>query len=304
MQDPEQAAQLGRCGFANLAGRPNVGKSTLLNRLVGQKIAATTRRPQTTRNRLLGVVTEGQDQLILVDTPGIHSRGKRLLNQTLNQTAIRSLGEADLVLFMIVAGQWRDDDELILAHIRRAGKPVILVINKIDRLGKRADLLPFIDDVSRRFDFSEVVPVSARTGANVARLQTVATGWLPRNPRFFDPEQVTDQSVRFIAGELIREQVMERLGQELPYSAAVVVERFEEEGRLVRMWATVWVERESHRAIVIGAQGRKLKEIGSRSRQMLEPFLARRVYLQLWVKTKERWQDSRETIAAMGVDTD
>lgn len=294
----------GRCGYASLVGRPNVGKSTLLNCWVGQKIAATTRRPQTTRNRLLGVITAPPDQLLLVDTPGIHQGERHLLNRTLNRNAIACLQQVDVNLFVVTAGQWQAADEAVLRYLNAAGRPVILVVNKIDRLKRRQDVLPFIDQVRHRHDFAEIVPVAARTGTNVAELQAVVMRYLPTGPMGFAPDAITDRSLRFIVAETVREQLMERLGQELPYAVAVVVDRFAETALRTDIEATIWVARDSHKPMVIGEQGKRLKQIGSRARQVLETQLETQVYLQLWVRVNRDWQTHPEALAAMGVDVD
>ncbi len=292
----------GRCGYAGLVGRPNVGKSTLLNRLVGQKLAATTRRPQTTRNRLLGVVTRGQHQLLLVDTPGIHRACDQLLNRTLNQTALSCLSEVDVNLFVIVAGQWQAQDAVVLRYLVQAGKPIILVVNKLDGLKRRQDVLPFIDHVQSFHSFAEIVPVSAKQGTNVVELETVAMAHLPIAPIYFAPDEVTDRSLRFIVAELVREQLMERLGEELPYVVAVVVDRFADEGRRLAIDATIWVPRESHKPMVIGAGGHRLKTIGREARYVIERELERPVFLRLWVQVKSNWLTDPNAFGALGID--
>jgi len=286
-----------------MAGRPNVGKSTLLNRVLGQKISIVTRKPQTTRQRILGILTRADAQIVFVDTPGIHRGERSALNRYMNRAARESLEDADLALLVVEAGQWTDADDLALEWIRRAGVPVALAVNKIDRVRPRERLLPFLDEAARRADFRFLVPLSARTGDNLAALLDELAAALPAGPALFPEDQITDRSERFLAAELIREQLMNMLHQEVPYGLAVEVERFEaEDAERVRIGAVIWVEREAHKAIVIGRGGEALKRIGRAARLQIAEALGCRVHLDLWVKVKEGWTDRPGAIQQFGYE--
>lgn len=280
-------------GSVAIVGRPNVGKSTLLNRLLGQKLSITADKPQTTRHRILGLVDLPAGQIALLDTPGIHRiPGKRALNQALNRTALGALAEADLVWFVVAADRWDDEDEHILAALRREGLPVMLVVNKIDCLRTRERLLPYLERVGALYDFVEILPVSALKGDNAQRLAEAALKHLPTvEERPFDPDQLTDRSLRFVSAEFIREQLVRSLGEEVPHAAAVTIDSFEEKPTLTRISATIWVERDGQKAIVIGRGGERLKSIGSKARKAIEQLLGTRVFLELWVKVRPGWQD-------------
>jgi len=291
-------------GFVALVGRPNVGKSTLLNRLVGYRVAAIASKAQTTRSRVRGIVTEGDLQAVFVDTPGLHSGGKTLLNRSLNAAAVAALEEVDVVALLVEAGRWTEEDEYVLKRLANVRQPVVLVINKLDRLKRPADVLAFIADMKDRCDFAEIVPLSAQTGANCDELLKTLRRYLPESDLLFPEDQITDKSVRFIVGELIREQIMQKLHQEIPYSVAVEVEEFDEQAGLVRIGAVVWVEREGQKAIVIGKKGQMLKAIGSAARASIEEFLDQKVFLRLWVKVSEDWQNDSRRWQQFGIDAD
>ncbi|AOV17262.1 GTPase Era [Acidihalobacter aeolianus] len=280
-------------GSVAIVGRPNVGKSTLLNRLLGQKLSITADKPQITRHRILGLVDLPAGQIALLDTPGIHRiPGKRALNQALNRTALGALAEADLVWFVVAADRWDDEDEHILAALRREGLPVMLVVNKIDRLRERERLLPYLERVGVLYDFVEILPVSALKGDNAQRLAEAALKHLPAvEERPYDPDQLTDRSLRFVSAEFIREHLVRSLGEEVPHAAAVTIDSFEEKPTLTRISATIWVERDGQKAIVIGRGGERLKSIGSKARKAIEQLLGTRVFLELWVKVRPGWQD-------------
>lgn len=281
-----------RGGSVAIVGRPNVGKSTLLNRLLGQKLSITANKPQTTRHRILGVVELPEGQLALLDTPGIHRvHGARALNHALNRTALGAVAEADLVWFMVVAGQWGDEEERILAALKREERPVMLLVNKIDRLKRREEMLPFLQQVAEKHDFAEVFPVSALKGDNAQHLAEHTLAKLPEGGAHYPEDQLTDRSLRFLSAEFIREQIMRGMGEEVPYSAAVTVDRFDETPELVRIMATIWVERDGQKAILIGRGGARLKAIGTQARRVIEELVDRRVFLQLWVKVRAGWQD-------------
>ncbi len=291
-------------GFVALVGRPNVGKSTLLNRLVGYRVAAIASKAQTTRSRIRGIVTEGDLQAVFVDTPGLHSGGKTLLNRSLNAAAVAALEEVDVVALLVEAGRWTEEDEYVLKRLANVRQPVVLVINKLDRLKTPADVLAFIAQMKDRHDFAEIVPLSAQTGANCDEFLKTLRRYLPESDLLFPEDQITDKPVRFIVGELIREQIMQKLHQEIPYSVAVEIEEFDEQAGLVRIGAVVWVEREGQKAIVIGKKGQMLKAIGSAARASIEEFLEQKVFLRLWVKVSEDWQNDSRRWQQFGIDAD
>lgn len=294
-----------RCGLVAIVGRPNVGKSTLLNRLVGQKVSITSRRPQTTRHRVLGIRTREKAQLIFVDTPGLHrdETGRRL-GRIMNRTARASLEGIDVVAVVVTADGWRAEDEPALALARGSGRPVVLVINKCDRLESRDLLLPLIEESARRMPFAAVVPVSARTGDNLAELEALLTGLLPEQSACFDAEQVTDRSERFQAAEFVREQVFRAAGQEVPYSVAVEITEFRDEPKHTHIEAVIWVEKEGQKAILIGKGGDQLKSIGRAARLEMQKALGRKVWLGLWVKVREGWADDARALKSLGYAED
>ena len=290
-------------GTVAVVGRPNVGKSTLVNRLVGARICITASRPQTTRHRVLGVVTEDPLQVAFVDTPGIHGRERRQLNRALNRAAASALAGVDLALFVVGVGRWEDDDALVCRRLRESGVPVIGVVNQVDRLRDRKRMLPFLEEFSRRLPMAAIVPLSARTGENVDALWGEIRPRIPPGPHGFDDDALTDRSERFLAAELVREQLVRRLGEELPYALAVEIERFSErdDGR-VDIDARIWVEREGQKAIVIGAGGAQLKEIGTAARQSMERLFATGVNLHLWVKVRPDWSDDTRSLRQFGYE--
>jgi GTPase len=292
-----------RCGYVAIVGRPNVGKSTLLNALVGEKIAATTRKPQTTRHRILGIVTRGPDQLVLVDTPGIDTVSGKLLGRVLNQTALAVLSDTDAVLFVVEADRWEQGDAQILEMLKAAGAKLVLAINKVDRLKRREALLPFIEQLRKLHDFAEIVPVSGLRGVNLEPLVDVLTACLPEGVHLFPEDELTDRSQRFRVSEVIREQLLERLGQEVPYATVVEVESWRDTPAVTHIDAVVWVERESQKAIVVGKGGRMIKAVGTAARHALEEILERKVMLRLWVRVREGWQGDVDSIRRMGIDS-
>lgn len=289
-----------RCGFTTVAGRPNVGKSTLINRIVGRKLSITSNRPQTTRHRILGIVTSSSSQLVFVDTPGIHTGRTRTLNRYMNRIATKALAGVDLVVMVAEASGWTSRDAPILDRIAAEGVPTILVLNKIDRIKRREALLPTLDDTSRRYDFAEIVPVSARTGENVERLRSLVESSMPISPPVFPEEQFTDRSTAFLAAEIVREKLIRRLGQELPHRLTVEIERFVEEERRTAINVLVWVERRQHKAIVIGREGALLKEAGTEARLEISRLLGRPVHLEIWVKVREGWTGDERALRGLG----
>jgi GTP-binding protein Era len=298
----EGALMATRCGHVALIGRPNVGKTTLLNRLVGEKLAAITRKPHTTRHRILGIVSEEHFQSIFVDTPGMEPQPSKRMNQVLNRTAEQALGEADLVCFLVEAGRFDEGDAFILERIRAAGRPTLLVINKVDRLADKSALLPFIAQCAQAYTYAAVVPLSARTGRQVGVLLQELRERLPVGPFLYDPEQLSDRPERFRAEEMIREALLERLGQEVPYAVAAQVERWEERPGIAHLDATIWVDRESQKGIVIGKQGQMLRRVGQDAREQLERLLGRKVMLRLTVRVHPGWTQSARALRELGID--
>jgi GTPase len=291
-----------RAGLVALVGRPNVGKSTLLNALVGEKVSIVTPKPQTTRHRIIGLLTTDDIQIGFVDTPGIHADSKRALNRLMNKTAVASLEGVDLCLFLVEAGRWSEADALVLSRVRNAGIPVGLIV-KIDRVKSRDKLLPYLQEVSARHDFQFIVPVSASRRENLESVLDEVRKRLPQAPFLYDPEQLTDRSQRFLVAEMVREKLMLAVQQELPYSLTVEIEKYAEENDVLHVAAIIWVEREGHKAIVIGAKGALLKRIGTQVRLELEKRLEQKVFLQLWVKVKEGWADDERALRSLGYES-
>jgi len=293
-----------RCGYVALVGRPNVGKSTLLNRILGQKISITSRRPQTTRHRVLGIKTEDTAQLIYVDTPGIHDYSGRAMNRHMNRTASSVLLDVDVVVFLVDGFKWTPDDDLVLEKLDSIDCPVILAVNKIDLLASRDELLPRLQELSGKYTFEQVIPISATKGDNVTALESVIETLLPHAPAMFPEDQVTDRSVRFLAAELVREKLFRKLGRELPYGLTVEIESFKNEPGITHIHALIWVERKSQKTIVIGKQGRLLKEVGIEARKDIEALIDGKVNLKLWVKIKEGWADDERALRSLGYNLD
>ncbi|MGD2081768.1 MAG: GTPase Era [Chromatiales bacterium] len=289
-----------RCGYAAIVGRPNVGKSTLLNRVIGQKLAITSHKPQTTRHTILGVRTLPGGQILYVDTPGIHRRGGNAMNRYLNRAARSVLRDVDVILFVCEALRWTREDQAVLEELRAKSAAVIVAVNKVDRVKDKTALLPFLDDLGRRLENRAIVPVSARTGVNLERLERAVVELLPTGPNLFPADQLTDRSERFLAAELLREQLTRRFSAELPYALTVELERFEEEGRLYRIGAMVWVERESQRKILLSHKGLALKEAAREARLQMERLFGRRVFLEVWIKVKKSWSSDEQALARLG----
>jgi GTP-binding protein Era len=292
-----------RCGFAAIVGRPNVGKSTLLNALIGTKVSIVTPKPQTTRHRILGILTRPASQIVFVDTPGIHAEQRRVMNQYMNRSALSSLDDADVLLFVVESLTWTDDDERVLERVRRSGRPVIAIVNKVDRVHDKPRLLPFIEELAKRADFTAIVPLSAEKRDNLGKLPEMIETLLPESPPHFPTDQVTDRSERFLVAEIIREKLTWRLREELPYGLTVEIERFEEQDGRQLIGAVVWVERTGQKAIVIGAGGERLKEIGRLARLEINQLLHKNVHLELWVKVKENWADSEQALKSFGYES-
>ena len=290
-----------RCGLVAIVGRPNVGKSTLLNALVGQKISITSKKPQTTRHRITGVRSAGATQFVFVDTPGFVARRGSALDRVLNRAVDGALADVDAVLFVVEAGRFGLDDAKVLALVP-PDKPAILVANKVDAVRRRRELLPWLADMQQRHPFAEFVPMSARRQEDVERLCAIVEKHLPERPWLYDEEALTDRSERFLAGEIVREKLFRLTGDELPYTSTVVVDRYEEEGSLRRIATTIVVEREAHKAIVIGAGGERIKRIGTEARIELERLLGAKVFLELWVKVRSGWADDEAHLRGYGYE--
>jgi GTP-binding protein Era len=291
-----------RSGFAALVGRPNVGKSTLLNALVGEKLSIVTPRPQTTRHRILGVVTLPHAQIAFVDTPGLHVKAARALNKAMNRTATAALEDADLVVLVLEALRWTAEDDLALERIVRAAKPAIAAVNKIDRVRPRERLLPYLAELGARHSFLASVPVSALRSDNIADLRDTIAAHLPRGPALFPQGELTDRGESFRIAETIREKLTLELNQEVPYGIAVEVERLTEEEGVLTVDAAIWVDREGQKPIVIGARGERLKRVGRAARLALNEMLGRRLHLNLWVKVRENWADNARALRELGVE--
>ncbi len=290
-----------RCGYAALVGRPNVGKSTLLNRLVGQKISIATPRAQTTRHSILGIKSVAGAQILYVDTPGFHPGYKHALNRYMNKVVIHTVEDVDVVVFMVSGLTWKPEDQQLLDKVA-AHPRLILAVNKVDTLQDKSRLLPHLQFLSQKAPFRQIVPVSAKSGDNIDRLEREIIALLPAAPAFYDSDQVTDRSVRFLAAELIREALMNNLGDELPYQVSVEVEAFTEQPTLTRIAAVIWVAQERYKPMVIGKRGAMLKKIGSQSRKGIEDLVGTQVFLELLVKVKEDWTDSQDDLRQLGYD--
>jgi GTP-binding protein Era len=291
-----------RCGYVAIVGRPNVGKSTLMNRILGQKLSIVTAKPQTTRQRIAGIKSTPRGQVVYVDTPGIHQAARRALNRYMNRIAQAALHDVDLILFMVEAERWSRQDEFVANALSGVRAPVWLVINKIDLVADKSRLLRYLSEEVGSGRFSEVLMIAARAGDGVADLEDRVFGALPFSRPLYDEDQFTDRSERFLAGELIREQLMQRLHQELPYVLTVEIEEFRREEKLLRIGAIIWVEREGQKHIVIGKGGRVLKQIGTAARKEIEELFGEKAFLRLWVKVKRDWSDDERALRQFGYE--
>ena len=289
------------CGFIAIVGRPNVGKSTLLNKILGQKISITSRKAQTTRHRIVGIHTEGAYQAVYVDTPGLHIEEKRAINRLMNRAASSAIGDVDLIIFVVDGTHWNADDEMVLNKLRQARAPVVLAINKIDNVKNKDELLPFITELSGKFDFVEIIPISAQRGNNVHKLQEIVRKSLKQGIHHFPEDYVTDRSQRFMASEIIREKLMRFMGDELPYSVTVEIEQFKVNERgTYEINGLILVEREGQKKMVIGHGGQKIKTIGTEARADMERLFDNKVHLELWVKVKSGWADDERALRSLG----
>ncbi len=290
-----------RTGYVAIVGRPNVGKSTLLNHLIQQKISITSKKAQTTRHRINGILTDAQSQFIFVDTPGFQTRYSNQLNHMMNRTVIQSMREVDIVLFVIEANRFDERDKRVL-ELLPVDRPVILVINKIDQLENKTQLLPFMESMAKRFSFVGIIPISAAREIQLTELIDMVRPYLPETPPLFDEDEISDRSERFLAAEMIREKLFRLMGEEIPYSISVIIEQFTVEGDLRRIFACILVEKASQKAIVIGKNGEKLKIVATQARKDMEKLFGSKVYLEVWVKVKSGWADDVSTLKNLGYE--
>lgn len=290
-----------RTGYIAIVGIPNVGKSTLMNRLIGAKLSITSKKAQTTRHRIHGVLTVDRCQYVFVDTPGFQTEHRNALNRAMNRSVVGALADVDLIFFVIEAERWREADKAVLVRLPEK-VPVILVVNKADRLNEKNRLLPFMERLALEDRFAEIVPVSAERGDNLDTLLKVAAGYLPQADFIFDPDTLTDRSERFLAAELLREKLFRNLGEELPYGLAVEIEKFEEDGAVRRIYAAVIVDREAHKSIVIGKGGERIKRIVTDARKAMEQLYGGKVWLETWVKVKSGWADDERALKSLGYE--
>jgi GTP-binding protein Era len=289
-----------RSGYVAIIGRPNVGKSTLLNYILGFHLSITSKKPQTTRHRLLGIKTTKTAQAVYIDTPGLHQKHKGAIHRYMNKEAMTTLQDVDVIVFVVDGIKLTEEDEYAIELLEKCDQPIILAVNKIDKISNKELLLPFIDKLSQRLTFAHIVPVSASKGTNVAELEQHIEEHLHCSPAYFPEEQITDKTDRFLASELIREKLMRLLGQELPYAVAVEVEAFEEEASIIKISGIIWVERSNQKSIIIGNKGQQLKEIGKQARISMERLYDKKVFLKLWVKVKDGWSDDERALRSLG----
>ncbi|OUR62518.1 GTPase Era [Colwellia sp. 39_35_sub15_T18] len=292
-------------GLIAIVGRPNVGKSTLLNAMLGQKISITSRKPQTTRHRILGILTEANKQAVLVDTPGLHTEEKRAINRLMNRAAASSIAEVELIVFLVEGTHWTTDDDLVLSKVKKSGSPCILVVNKIDNIADKDDLLPHLQKLGTMHNFTDIVPISASKGHGVETITKLCLDSLPESDFWFPEDHITDRSSRFMASEIIREKIIRFTGDELPYSTTVEIEQFKMDDKgIIHINALVLVERESQKRMVIGNKGERLKTIGQEARRDMENLFDAKVFLETWVKVKSGWADDERALRSLGYGDD
>ena len=289
-----------RCGYVAIVGRPNVGKSTLLNHLMGFKLSITSRKPQTTRHNVLGILTESNSQIVFVDTPGMHSQQDKALNRYMNKAAGTAVRDVDAIVFVVDRDKWSDGDELVADRVFASNIPVIVAVNKMDRIEDKKSLLPYLETLSKRFPQAEIVPMAALQGQNLDQLKNLIETYLPENPFFYPEDQVTDRSQRFIASEIVREKITRQLGDELPYEITVEIEEWRREGAVIHISALILVERKGQKKILIGDAGQRIKKIGQQARLDMENLFESKVMLNLWVKVKAGWSDDERALKSLG----
>jgi len=287
-------------GFVAIVGRPNVGKSTLLNHILGQKVSITSRKPQTTRHKIVGIKTVDNTQTIYVDTPGMHIQEPHMMNRYMNKTARNALKDVDVVVFMVDGLRWTEEDEMVFNLVSKIQRPIILVVNKVDQIAEKEILLPYLASLAKKFNFEHIIPLSARSGKNCEGLEQKIARCLPEGPFYYPEDQMTDRSPRFRIAEIIREKIIRALGEELPYTTSVEIEKMKEEPKVYIISAIIWVERVGQKAIVIGEGGKRLKDVGIRARRDIELLLNKQVHLKLWVKVKENWSDDERALKSLG----
>lgn len=289
------------CGYIAIIGRPNVGKSTLLNKVLGKKISITSQKPQTTRHQIFGIKTQNNIQAVYVDTPGIHAKSEHVMGRFMNRAALTMIKEVDVIVFVVDARVWTDEDELVLQNLKTVKCPVILALNKVDLIKDKQKLLPVIDKIAVKMQFTSIIPISVKKNINITELENLIHKHLPENMFFFPENQITDKDDRFIIAETVREKIMRVTNQEVPYGSAVVVESMQEKNGVLHLDVVIWVERKGQKIIIIGKKGEKLKEIGKQARLDLEKRFNRKVFISLWVKIKEGWVDDKRSLGELGI---
>ncbi|MDH5392174.1 MAG: GTPase Era [Gammaproteobacteria bacterium] len=300
MSSNENDQEKKRCGYVAIVGRPNVGKSTLLNYIVEQKLSITADKPQTTRHQILGVKTTDSSQVVYVDTPGIHSGAKKAINRYMNKAATSITKDVDVIVFVVHALKWTDEDQAVLNKLKDTKLPLILAVNRIDWVTDKTRLLPYLQEVQSKHAFTDIIPISALKGTYVKDLECLIEKYLPLNEPYFPDDQLTDRSVRFLTAEIIREKLVRELGEELPYQTTVDIESFKEEGNLVRIHALVLVETKGQKSIVIGNKGERLKSMSTNARHDIEQLLDSKVFLRVWVKVRKGWSDDEQALSSLG----
>lgn len=289
-----------RCGYVAVVGRPNVGKSTLVNHILGQKLAITSRKPQTTRHNMLGIKTEGPVQAIYVDTPGLHIGGQTALNRFMNRSALNALRDIDVVIFVVDRMRWTDEDEMVFERLQYVTCPIIIAVNKADRLEDKSQLLTHLEWLSTKLPNAQIVPMSALHGHNLDTVERLVSDFLPESEHFYPDDQITDRSSRFLAAELVREKIMRQLGAEVPYQVTVEIEEFQQDGSILHIHALILVEREGQKRIIIGDKGARIKLIGKEARKDMETMFGTKIMLNLWVKVKGGWSDDERALRSLG----
>lgn len=296
----DSSSSASRCGYVAIVGRPNVGKSTLLNHMLGQKISITSRKPQTTRNAVVGIKTEGEVQIIFVDTPGLHLGQQKAINRYMNRAASTAMKDVDVVVFVVDRFVWNEEDEAVAERLRHVSSPIILAVNKVDQIEEKETLLPHLQTLSEKLQVAEIVPISALRNANLERLEELIVQRLPEGMHMYPEDQITDRSSRFMAAEIVREKITRQLGDELPYEMAVEIEEFKQEGHLLNISALILVEKEGQKRILIGDKGERIKQIGTQARMDMEKLFEMKIMLKLWVKIKSGWSDDERALRSLG----
>lgn len=291
-----------KCGYVAIVGRPNVGKSSLLNKILGQKLSITSRKPQTTRHQLLGIKTTADVQTLYVDTPGLHKNSRNAINRYMNRAATSIMKDVDVIVMVVDRLNWLEDDEVVLRHVADSHVPALLAINKVDLLEDKTRLLPYLEFTKTKLNFEEMIPISAANGHNIAKLEHLLQSYLPAGPRFFPADQLTDRSEKFLVAEIIREKITRQLGDELPYEITVQIDRYKEGKGIIEIDSTILVEREGQKGILIGKKGARLKKIGSEARKDIESFLNSKTILKLWVRVKTGWSDDDRALVSLGYE--